>query len=152
MEHRKDLARKMLYKYQELLDHKKFRKKKKNHFFYNFNLIKKKKLSDWTSFIAPCGDDISKFQTIIKNFNVRKVIFPKDKENLKHWLKNTYSENVIGFTIHDQEITNSAKDEEYMTSSGTIKRKEEMNKKSTKKNAFWKKNKDDTPSLLTDYN
>eukprot|EP01091_Cochliopodium_minus_P006694 TRINITY_DN166_c0_g1_i10.p1 TRINITY_DN166_c0_g1~~TRINITY_DN166_c0_g1_i10.p1 ORF type:complete len:127 (-),score=35.17 TRINITY_DN166_c0_g1_i10:91-471(-) len=110
----------------------------------------------WTTFVVPLfeGSIIEKFVDCIKNYNIKKIIFPKDRADVKNWIKQKYCINVVACFLHDLEVCNTSKDLEYMTSSGTLKRKVEMNKK-TSKNKFWfsskKKDVNHSFSLLSDF-
>ena len=100
----------------------------------------------WRMIIAPTHFKERKFRAIIENplYKIKKVIFPKEEKTLKKWLKEECSNNVIGYTIHELEATNTPKQKEYLTSTGTLQRKGHHHK--------GHHHKDDGSSLLSDYN
>lgn len=76
------------------------------------------------------------------------MIFPNSESELKNWLKNDFDGNVVSLLLHEIEVTNSPSCQEYLTSTGSLKRKELMNKKKKKKKNFDPTEK----SLLNDFN
>ena len=85
----------------------------------------------------------TKFKEVLfeKKYKIKKVIFPSKEKKLKKWLKTECNNNVIAYTVNELEATNTPNQKQYLTSSGTLKRKKGRSK-----------SKKDRHSLLNDYN
>eukprot|EP01091_Cochliopodium_minus_P014697 TRINITY_DN5023_c0_g1_i2.p1 TRINITY_DN5023_c0_g1~~TRINITY_DN5023_c0_g1_i2.p1 ORF type:complete len:102 (-),score=18.67 TRINITY_DN5023_c0_g1_i2:86-391(-) len=99
------------------------------------------------SIVSPTYDTVSRFKEVLKkNNDIHKVIFPKDDKGLKKWLKTEHKEaNVLGYYTHDFEVTNTPSNKHYLTSTGTLQRKDDNH------HHFSKKNSGDGSSLLDDF-
>eukprot|EP01091_Cochliopodium_minus_P015194 TRINITY_DN5332_c0_g1_i1.p1 TRINITY_DN5332_c0_g1~~TRINITY_DN5332_c0_g1_i1.p1 ORF type:complete len:185 (-),score=42.62 TRINITY_DN5332_c0_g1_i1:154-708(-) len=79
---------------------------------------------NWLTIVWPTNDVKSTLKDILEKYkDVKKIVFPKLYNHIKKSLKSYDERNIICYSLRAFQVSNTIKDKDYLTSSGTLKRK-----------------------------